>query len=231
MKIDAANLIITIDGPAGAGKSTVARGVAKALGFSYLDTGAIYRVATLAAMRAGIDLANMQNPKRVFDAVDQCKLKFVYPDEDSPVHVFLDGDDVTAEIRTEAVTQNIRYVADLREVRAISSDLQRSIAAKGKFVCEGRDQGTVVFPDAFLKIYLWASPEVRAGRRTQELRERGDTVDTREMLTKIRDRDRLDMSREVGGLKKAHDAVELDTSNMTAQQAIDAIVKLARERL
>jgi cytidylate kinase len=225
--------MITVDGPAGSGKSTVARGVAAELGFQYLDTGAIYRSATLAAMRAGIDLAASKLDRAaVVRAVDACKLSMEWKANDpQSLRVMLDGSDVTREIRTEHVTANIRYVADLREVRDIATALQRKLASGGHFVTEGRDQGTVVFPDAFLKIYLWASPEIRAKRRCAELLAHGEQADVREIERAIRMRDQLDMSREVGALKKAFDSVEVDSSDMNIAQAVAEVTRLARERL
>ena len=227
---ESSELILTIDGPAGAGKSTLARGVAKALGFDFLDTGAIYLVATLAAIQAGVNVKDTKSADAVLSAAKDCKLRFEHL-ENSSLKVILNDKDVSDEIRTEAVTENIRYVADLKDVRAICTELQRDIASRGKYVCEGRDQGTVVFPDAFLKIYLWASPEVRAKRRTEQLVEQGESADEVTILQKIVERDRLDMGREVGGLKKANDAIEVDTSEISIQQAIDTIVELANQRM
>jgi len=225
--------MVTIDGPAAGGKSTVARGVAANIGFHYLDTGAVYRSATLAAMRAGIDLRSPTlDVAAVKSAIEQCRLEFVWnPKDPLKLTVVLNGDDVTREIRTQLVTDNIRYIADLREIRAVATAFQRNIAAKGRFVTEGRDQGTEVFPDAFLKIYLWASPEIRAERRCRELESVGEKGDRDEIERSIRMRDQLDMSREVGALRRAKDAVEIDTSGMSIPEAIAAVTRLAKERL
>lgn len=225
-------MMITIDGPAASGKSSVARAVAARIGFQYLDTGAIYRAATLAAMRAGIDLeARKLDREKVRAAVQACKLEMRWNKDDPlKLSVILDGSDVTREIRTENVTKNIRYVADLRDVRELATQLQRRIAASGRFVTEGRDQGTVVFPDAMLKIYLWASPEERAKRRCRELESVGEQANVTEIERAIRVRDQLDMAREVGALKKAFDAVEVDSTHMTPEQAVEAIVALAQSK-
>jgi len=216
-------LIVTIDGPAGSGKSTVGKMLAKKLGFQYLDTGALYRVATLAVMRAGIDLkAEPLDEKAVCAVVDSCKVTLTW-DANKPQVVTLDGDDVTQAIRSEEVTNLIRYVADMRDARKLCSDLQREIARAGRFVCDGRDQGTEVFTDAFLKIYLWASPRVRAERRFQELEARGESVPLEDLERRIRMRDQLDMAREVGALRRAKDAVEIDSSELSIEETVEAI--------
>lgn len=224
--------IVTIDGPAGAGKSTIARSAARALGFAFLDTGAIYRAATLAAMNAGLDLkAEHLDTGKVFKAVDDCRVDLVLEGTDKLV-VVLDGRNVTEEIRSQNVTRCISHVADIQEVRALITERTREIAASGGFVCEGRDQGTVVFPDAFLKIYLWAEPAERARRRAEDLKKAGETVGTLEDLEReIRRRDMLDMSREVGGLKKAADAEEIDSTHLSVEQVTEKIASLARQRM
>lgn len=227
------SLMITIDGPAGGGKSTVARGVAAAIGFRYLDTGAVYRAATLACIRAGIDLtANRIDGDAVCQAISDCRLEFDWdPLDPQNLKVRLNGEDVTREIRTQAVTEKIRYVADLREARAIATAFQRKVAQGGRFVTEGRDQGTDVFPDAFLKVYLWATPEIRAKRRCEELIGVGESPDIAAVEKSIRLRDQLDMSREVGALRRAPDAVEVDTTNLSIDQAIAAVVSIAQGRM
>lgn len=219
--------IIAIDGPSGAGKSTVTRLVAERLGLRFLDTGAMYRAITLHCMRAGIRL---DDPKAVAGAAATAKLQCT-PSLHGPMKVFLGDEDVTEKIRTIEVTRNIHHVADVQEVRAILVNMQRRLGEQGSLATEGRDQGTVVFPGADLKVYLFASPEIRARRRLEELARRGQQVTFDDVLREINQRDRLDQSREIGGLKKAADAVELDTSEMTPEQAAEAIVKLAKSRL
>lgn len=219
--------IIAIDGPSGAGKSTVTRLVAERLGLSFLDTGAMYRAMTLFCMRSGVRL---DDPKAVATAAAKAQLRCA-PSKRGPMQVFLGDEDVTEKIRTIEVTRNIHHVADVREVREILVNMQRKLGESGGLATEGRDQGTVVFPNADLKVYLYASAEVRARRRMEELVRRGQQVTFDEVLREINQRDRLDQSREIGGLKKAADAVELDTSEMTPEQAAEAIVKLAKSRL
>lgn len=219
--------IITIDGPSGAGKSTITRLVASRLGLRYLDTGAMYRAATLHCMRAGIKL---DDPKAVAGAIKSLDLDIELV-KDGPVKVRIGGQDVTDKIRTPEVTRNIHYVADIMEVRDWLVAMQRKIGLQGDLVTEGRDQGTLVFPHADLKVYLYATHEVRARRRFEELRQRGMETTYDEVLKDVTQRDHLDMSREHGGLRKAMDAVELDTSTLTPDQVAESIVKLAKSRL
>lgn len=219
--------IITIDGPSGAGKSTIARLAALRLGLRYLDTGAMYRAVTLHCMRAAVRL---DNPKEIAAALQSLQL-LVELSLDGPMRVFLGDDEVTDNIRTQEVTRNIHYVADVTEVRNYLVGMQRKIGDAGNLVTEGRDQGTLVFPNASLKVYMFATPEVRARRRHTELRERGAETSYEEVLEDVSKRDYLDMGRELGGLKKAMDAVELDTSDLSPDQVAESIVKLAKSRL
>ena len=219
--------IITIDGPSGAGKSTIARLCALRLGLSYLDTGAMYRALTLHCMRKAV---NLENPKAIAGVLADANLK-VELTLDGPMRVFLGSEDVTGKIRTQEVTRNIHYVADVMQVRNYLVDMQRKIGETGNLVTEGRDQGTLVFPNASLKVYMFATPEVRARRRHAELKARGVDVSYEEVLEDVSKRDYLDMGRELGGLKKALDAVELDTSSLTPEQVAESIVKLAKARL
>lgn len=219
--------VITIDGPSGAGKSTIARLAALRLGLRYLDTGAMYRALTLHCMRAGIDLENRdQIAKAAANANLRCELSLL-----GPMGVFLGDEEVTDKIRSQEVTRNIHYVADVREVRDYLVKMQRQIGESGDLVSEGRDQGTVAFPKASLKVYMFATPEIRARRRHHELRERGIQLSFEEVLQDVARRDYLDMGREIGALRKALDAVELDTSTLSAEDVAEAIVKLAKNRL
>lgn len=214
-------MIVTIDGPAGAGKSSVARALAARLGFRFLDTGAMYRAVALAAMRSGIDLADEAA------LVDVARRAVIDVGHD---RVLLDGDDVTHEIRTFDVTSKTRFAANNPAVRAHLVELQRQIAAAGNFVTEGRDQGSVVFPTAACKIFLTASPTERARRRWLELSSRGETVTLEEVLAKQIARDANDEGRNVGPLLKADDAVEFITDGLTPDEVVDELERLVRAR-
>ncbi|HHM12084.1 MAG TPA: (d)CMP kinase [Planctomycetaceae bacterium] len=214
-------MIITIDGPAGAGKSTIARRVAKQLGFDFLDTGAMYRAVTWAALKRGVDVTDG-------DAVTALAAQIAYHTDGD--RVFVDGRDVTEAIRSPEVSRAVSDVAAHPGVRRELVHWQRE-AAKGKsIVTEGRDQGTVVFPDAELKIFLTASPEERARRRVAQWREQGVEVDYEQVLEEQRRRDELDRTRPVGALQRAPDAVVIDTDGKSVEEVVEQIVDLARER-
>ena len=212
-------MVITIDGPAGSGKSTVARGLAQRLGISFLDTGAMYRAVTLAAMRAGADMGNAEAIAAVMDGT-----KFEFKCEDSKTRVLVNGADVTDEIRLPEVTANSRYVASAGELRDRLVEMQRKFAAKeGDIVTEGRDQGTVAFPEAELKFFLTASIKERARRRAAELKATGINVSIEEIQRTIEERDKSDEGRSVGPLRKADDAMVIDTTNMNVQEVVDTL--------
>ncbi|MCG8583337.1 MAG: (d)CMP kinase, partial [Pirellulales bacterium] len=215
-------MIVTIDGPAGAGKSTVARALAERLGFGFLDTGAMYRCVALAAMRRGIELSDQDAMVNVANEVR------IDLDGD---HVMLDSDDVTADIRTLEVTTNTHYAADNAGVRARLVELQREIGRGGDFVTEGRDQGTVVFPNAACKFFLTASPEERARRRVEDLAHRGEQADFDDVLTKQNQRDERDSSRDVGPLVPAADAHHVVTDGLSIDDVVDAMEVHVRARM
>src|SRR5438552_4298306 len=196
-------MIITIDGPAGAGKSSAARALALRLGFQFLDTGAMYRAVTLAALRAGIDRTDQEALARLLDG-----LRLEMP----PGQVILNGEDVTAQIRTAEVTDASGPIASSRVVRERLVLMQRKLAQGRDIVCEGRDQGTVVFPDAACKFFLVADPVERARRRQREMLTRGEVVELQDVLAAQEERDRRDASRAVGPMAPAADAVELDST-------------------
>ena len=215
-------MIVTIDGPAGAGKSTAARGLADHLGYRFLDTGAMYRAITLAGMRQQIDWQDSEALVRIAAGAD-----LTLPDD----QVFLNGEDVTQAIRTFEVTSLTHYAADNQTVRQLLVDLQQQIAAHTDTVTEGRDQATVVFPHAECKIYLTASDEVRAQRRYEDLLIRGEKVTFDEVLSKQKQRDLRDLKREIGGLRKAEDSIELSTDGLTTEQVIQQLVQIVRGRV
>jgi len=215
--------VVAIDGPAGSGKSTTARLAARVLGYTYLDTGAMYRAVTLKALRAGVDVRDDEAIARLAGA---CQIELV--DEDGRLRVFLDGEDVSEAIRAPEVSRNIGPVADNVRVREILVAQQRAMGARGAVVCEGRDIGTVVFPDAEVKIYLTASVEERARRRWRELRDKGVHLTLEEVRREIEKRDVEDTSRPVGALRRAADAIELDTTRLSVDQQVARVVEAAR---
>ena len=209
-------MIITIDGPAGSGKSTAARELAKVLGIAYLDTGATYRAMTLKALREGV---NMEDEAALARAARRAEIRII-PAEGA-ARVLLDGRDVSREIRSEEVSEKSYYVARSPAVREVLVALQRKCGAElGDFVSEGRDQGSVVFPHADVKFYLDATPEVRARRRTDEMLADGQDVQYEHVLAAILQRDGGDRSRAVAPLVKPKGAVEIDTTNMTIAQVV-----------
>lgn len=215
-------LIVAVDGPSGAGKSTVCRAVAELFGAKYLDTGAMYRVATLYVLRQGIDPADTA---AVIEATRELPLSV--NDDPTSREVLLDGEDVSSAIRSAEVTANVSAVSAIKEVRANLVALQRSLAASaGRCVLDGRDIGTNVLIDAPVKVFLTASAEVRARRRHDQDLAAGRESDYESVLAAVKRRDELDSNRPVDPLRPAEDAVLLDTSDMSLQQVIDALVEL-----
>ena len=219
-------VVVAVDGPAGTGKSSVSMGLARALQARYLDTGAMYRIVTLAVLRAGIDPADQA---AVGAAAATVKLSVGFdPDED---HCYLDGEDVSSEIRGDAVTRAVSAVSSVPAVRARLVDLQRALAqGPGSVVVEGRDIGTVVLPDADVKIFLTASAETRARRRNDQNVAGGLPDDYEGVLVDVRRRDHLDSTRAVSPLRAASDAVVVDTSEMTESEVIAHLLGLVRLR-
>lgn len=213
-------MIVAIDGPAGAGKSSVSRSLAQRLGFQFLDTGAMYRTVALAALERGLGDGDEAEVARM---TERLQLDF------SGDRVLLDGRDVTAEIRTSRVSAAVYLAADNPEVREKMVDLQRKIAGERDTVTEGRDQGTVAFPHAECKIFLTATPQERARRRHAELEARGEEINLEEVLAQNAARDLRDSTRHVGRLVKAEEAVELYTDGMTTEQVIDRLEEIVRE--
>ena len=219
-------MIIAIDGPAGSGKSTIAKLLAKELGFTYIDTGAMYRAVALKIKRLGIDPDNKEAVVNVLKETDT-RLK-----TNEEIKVFLDGEDVSSEIRTEEIGKIASKIARYPEVRKILVEMQRKIGEEAKnAVIEGRDTGTVIFPDADIKIFMTAKPEVRAERRFKELKEKGLNVSYEEILKEILERDKLDTTREDSPLKPAKDAIIIDTSDKTLKDVFKEILSIVRSRL
>ncbi len=212
---------IAIDGPAGAGKSTIAKIVAKELGFIYVDTGAMYRTLALACFRDGIDTSD---EAAVVAKCESVEVTLGY--EDGTQKVYLNGEDVSTEIRREEIGNLTSSIAVYPGVRKILVALQKDLAAKNDVVMDGRDIGTAVLPNADLKIYLTASVETRAKRRYDELVEKGQTCDLKEIEKDIEDRDYRDMNREVSPLSQADDAVLVDSSDMTIDEVVAKIISL-----
>ncbi len=218
-------IVIAIDGPAGAGKSTVARKLAERLGLTYVDSGATYRAAALKVLESGLSL---EAEPGVVDLIARTDIRFV---ADGPrSRVFLDGKDVTAELRTPEVTLAAARVSRLPEVRKKLVSLQRSLARDRGVVMEGRDIGTVVFPDAPLKIFLKADPEERARRRLKQEGEEGRAATLEQTAYEIGRRDQLDAERKVSPLLAAPDACQIDSTELTADEVVERILKLAEER-
>ena len=205
---------VAIDGPSGAGKSTIARAAAARFGFIYVDTGAIYRTVGLAAARAGLPLGAEQDVLRLLPELD---IRFGYG-EDGAQHMYLNGEDVSGLIRTPEISMRASEVSAMPEVRVYLLDMQRKMAEQHSVIMDGRDIGTTVFPDAELKIFVTASPEIRAQRRYDELKAKGEEASFDEILENVKQRDYIDQNRDVSPLRKASDALLLDNSHLTISQ-------------
>jgi cytidylate kinase len=216
------NFIVAVDGPAGSGKSTISKLVAKKYGLTYLDTGAMYRMAALYALDNGIDLDKQEEVSKMLEnlKIDIDGDKF-----------YLNDRDVSHDIRTPRVTSVVSKTATIKAIREKLVDLQREIGSGKKVILDGRDIGTVVFPNADLKVFLVASPEERAARRLKEYGEKGIEADYDSVLTSIKERDYIDSNREESPLKKAEDAVEVDTSNLNIEEVSCEISNLISSRI
>ena len=213
--------VVTIDGPAGAGKSTIAKTLAAKLGFAYLDTGAMYRALTLKAL---VNEVNLEDEDQLVQLAGNTVID-LRGDSSSGLKVFLDEDDVSEDIRTLEVTNNTFYIARAPKVREIMVEWQRNIGKKTNIVVEGRDVGTVVFPNASIKFYLDADFEERAMRRIKELREKGEDVDEEKLKAELQDRDNKDFTRKAGPLKKAEDAIVIDSTSLDIHGVVDKLLE------
>lgn len=218
---------IAIDGPSGAGKSTLARALAKALGYLYVDTGALYRTVGLQACRTGVDPEDRDGVIALLPGLD---ISLGYG-EDGVQRMFLNGEDVSQAIRQHEISRYASCVSALPEVRAFLLDRQRQLAAEHDVVMDGRDIGTVVLPQADVKIFLTAAPEARARRRWLELQQRGEDTDYETVLRDVIDRDEKDTNRATAPLRQAEDAVLADTTQLDLEQSLDLLIHIAKERL
>lgn len=218
---------IAIDGPAGAGKSTIAKAASKALGFIYVDTGALYRAVAYHMIRIGIDVSDEQRTAAELSGLDKgfFSLRFI----DGSQHVFAGEEDVSDKIRTPEVSMGASKVSAIPAVRSFLFELQQSIARENNIIMDGRDIGTVVLPNADLKIYLTASSQARAERRFKELSEKPDCPTFEQVLADIEQRDYNDMHRDIAPLKKAEDAVLADTSDIGLEESVQFIIGLIKK--
>lgn len=213
---------IAIDGPAAAGKSTVAKRVAKALNFTYIDTGAMYRAVTYAVIKVG------KNPENEEDAIEVLKTIDIELREDNKV--FCNKEDVTRKIREPQVSGNVSYIAAMKPVRLAMIEMQRKLATKASVVMDGRDIGSYVLPDAKVKIFQIASPEIRAQRRFDENKEKGIEVSYEDVLAEVKKRDYIDSHRDFDPLMAAEDSIYLDTSNMNIDEVVTKILEIVKEK-
>ena len=216
--------VVTIDGPSGVGKSTISRRIAARLGFTYLDTGAMYRAVALKCVLAGIRETDEAAVALILPALDLQLLPARSEGEDA--RVVLDGVEVSDRIRTPEISMLASAVSALRPVRTHLTRMQQAMGARGRLVAEGRDTGTVVFPGAAWKIYLDATPEERARRRIKQLRERGEAVDEAEVLAQIIRRDRDDSERTIAPLRAAPDAVRIDSTGLRVDEVVERVLDI-----
>ncbi|MEG1835618.1 MAG: (d)CMP kinase [Oscillospiraceae bacterium] len=217
---------IAIDGPGGAGKSSISRAAAKALNFIYVDTGALYRTIGVYALRKGIDTTDNDKITETLKDIN-VELKFI----DDVQHVFLNGEDVSDEIRLPEASMAASNVSAIPSVRAFLFDLQRDIAKKNNCIMDGRDIGTVVLPNADIKIFLTASPQERATRRFKELKKTGSNETYEDVLADLIKRDYNDSHREIAPLKPSDDGIIVDTTGLTLEQSIEKIIGIAKEKI
>lgn len=217
---------IAVDGPSGSGKSTLSRKAAETLGYIYVDTGAMFRSIGLYVQRKGLQTSQTDE---ICACLNEISIDMKYKDGEQLI--FLNGEDVSSEIRTHIISSYASDVAKIPQVRSFLLDMQREIAAKNNVIMDGRDIGTVVLPNADVKIFLTASAEVRAKRRYNELIERGQNIDFEQILQDIKDRDYQDSHREIAPLKPSCDSIILDTSNLKFEQSLQLLVSTIKENI
>ena len=217
--------IVAIDGEAGSGKSTVAKEIAKRLNFIYVDTGAMFRCVTLELIRKNIGLNDIDKINGIL-----ANITIVFKNEENIQRVFLNGEDVTEEIRCEKVDDKVAEFATVREIREKLKELQRELGKTDNIVMEGRDIGTVIFPNADVKIYIEVSEEERANRRYKQNLEKGIDTSYEQILANIKKRHKLETEREIAPLVKAEDAILLDTTNMTEEESIEKIIEIIEKK-
>ncbi len=223
-------IIIAIDGHSSCGKSTMAKSLAQELGYIYIDSGAMYRVVTLYALRKGLINNGMPETEKIIAELKNIKITFKWDELAGKNTTFLNGENVEEEIRRLEVSQNVSPISTIAEIRSEMVKQQRENGLNKGIVMDGRDIGTVVFPDAELKIFMTASPEIRAQRRFDELKQKGVEVDFSEILQNVEGRDQIDSTREVSPLKKAEDALVLDNSSLTREQQLKWTLERVKEK-
>jgi len=220
--------VVTIDGPSGVGKSTVSRWLAARIGYTYLDTGAMYRAVALSCLQNRVDPGDENSVRGILDNLNLQLLPALLEKED--VRVLLDGEEVGNRIRTPEISMMASAVSALRSVRERLTRMQQDLGAAGKIVVEGRDTGTVVFPDAAWKFFLDAAPEERARRRIIQMRGKGERVDEEKILAQILQRDRDDSERTIAPLKAASDALYIDSTDLNAEEVLDLMLRVVRRK-
>lgn len=227
-------IIIAIDGHSSCGKSTMAKSLARKLGYIYIDSGAMYRAVTLYALRKGLIINGIPNIPKIVDELKNIKITFQWNEATEKNTTFLNGENIEEEIRQLEVSQNVSPVSTIADVRKEMVKQQRENSKNKGIVMDGRDIGTVVFPEAELKIFMTASPEIRAQRRLLELKNKGQEVDFDKILKNVLTRDKIDSTRDVSPLKKADDALVLDNSNLSREEqlqwALEKVKKITKEK-
>ncbi len=224
-------IIVAIDGHSSCGKSTIARALAVRFGYVFIDSGAMYRAVTLFALRRNLISNGTVNREELISLLPEIKIEFIYNPASQKSDMYLNGENVEEEIRQLLVSQNVSPVATIAEVRQAMVRLQQEVGRKKGIVMDGRDIGTVVFPDAELKFFVTASTEIRAKRRFDELSAKGETVSFEEILENIQERDRIDSTRAASPLRKADDALVLDNSFMTQEEQLEWVIGKVEECL